>query len=99
MEYELTSKGTKDYNEIMNKIKPVTSKEIQERKQKATKQAIEGSKITRREAKQTLGVGKYATRSKEPSKPIDFVKEKKENDKMTEEYSKRFKKKKSGVLL
>ena len=147
----IPKKGSQGYNYIMNKIKPVTSKEIQERgsglsrakeiqarskeiqesRQKATKQAKEGSKIIRNQErrekpltfKEIQEFRQKATKqakegsrqirnrvkkilfsnNKEPSKPVDFAKEKKEqieiDKKFEENYKRIHKKKKSGVLL
>ena len=112
----IPKKGSKGYNEIMNKKKPIkespppeptkivipkkppTFKEIQEMRNKATKQAREGSLQIRNETKKMLGVGRYASRSKEPSTPFDYIKEHKEYEEGMKRPNKIYKKK-SGALL
>ncbi len=123
----IPKKGSKGYNEIMNKKKPIkespravanifitpnelfskktktvipkkqyTMKEIQEMRDKSEKFSRETARLNRNAVKKIMGVGRYAAVSKEPSTPIDYVKEKKEYKEMMERIKP---KKKSGVLL
>ncbi len=108
----IPKKGSKGYNEIMNKKKPIkesspskpakkppTFKEIQEMRAKSEKLAREGTKRRINEVQKIMGVGRYASRSKEPM-PFDYAKETKEYEEMMEKYYKNRQrgKKKSGVL-
>ena len=104
----IPKKGSKGYNEIMNKKKPIKESpkkqpsfgEIHEMRKKAAVQAREDSTNRRNEIKKIMGVGRYASRSKEPSTPRDYAKEKKEYEDMMKEYYKPRKpgEKRSGVL-
>tara|TARA_A100001015_G_scaffold314782_1_gene425014 strand:+ start:304 stop:675 length:372 start_codon:yes stop_codon:yes gene_type:complete len=75
--------------------KRIKSKQIQEMRKENDKRAREDSKKQRNFEKRIFGLGRYASKSKEPSKPIDFVKEKKDYEEMMLKAPK----KKSGVLL
>jgi molecular chaperone DnaK (HSP70) len=94
----IPKKGSKGYNEIMNKTKPPTSKEIQEMRKKSEKFAKEDTKNTRNEIKKIMGVGRYASRSKEPS-TSDYIKEQKEHEEMMKRYYKRGKTGKKLVVI